>query len=526
MKRRTRRRKGISTFKAGLIGIALIIVFAYAAYTKFANPFASKFTVHVMFASANGLTPQSLVRIAGVNVGTVTDVAPVSGCVFNGVRTKACQAANVTMTIDDSGLPIHDDATFAIRPRIFLEGNFFVDVHPGSPSAPVVSDEHSFPMGQGTEPVQFDQVLSSLQSDTRKNLRVLLKEYGGAVGKAGPSYNASIKFWLPAYEYTAIVAHDALGIQPHDLSNWIENGGTVAGALDAHPQNLKNLVTDFNTTANAFARQSVALQSTLVNLPQTLAAAIPAFNALNASFPPLRTLARALIPGVKSTGPMVDASLPFITQLRLLVQPSELHGLTADLAVTVPKLAQLESETIPLMKNGVRPASSCVSNVVYPWSQLTLNDPHFNAKNGFPPHKVYVEAVDFLPGLAGESRNFDANGPYIRILGALGSTATYSLQNGLTGGAVTPLLGAQPQLPPGGKRPPLHPHVQCETQPAITNLSATASPAPKPVTASPLSLLQRTNLQKARNELISGLQTALAQQGLVKPQSSGNGAGK
>ena len=34
------------------------------------------------------------------------------------------------MRIDDKGLPIHKDATIQIRPRIFLEGNFFVDVQP------------------------------------------------------------------------------------------------------------------------------------------------------------------------------------------------------------------------------------------------------------------------------------------------------------------------------------------------------------------------------------------------------------
>ena len=79
------------------------------------------------------------------------------------------------------------------------------------------------------------------------------------------------------------------------------------------------------------------------------------------------------------------------------------------------------------MRDGVRPASSCLANVVYPWSQLTLPDPNFNASNGFPPRKVYVEAVDYLPGLAGESRNFDANGAYIRVL-LTGGPLTYSLQ--------------------------------------------------------------------------------------------------
>jgi hypothetical protein len=141
---------------------------------------------------------------------------------------------------------------------------------------------------------------------------------------------------------------------------------------------------------------------------------------------------------VKSTGPAIDASLPFITQLRRLVAPSELQGLVSDLSPTVPALARLAHETIPLMKNGVRPASSCVANVIFPWSQLTVPDPHFNAANGFPPRKVYVEAVDYLPGLAGESRNFDANGPFIRILGP-GGAHTYSMQPRLFGQSLAPL---------------------------------------------------------------------------------------
>ncbi len=506
MIRRRRRRTPLSPFKAGLIGIVVLAVFSYAAYTKFANPFASRFTIHALFSSANGLAPNSFVRIAGVDVGRVTAVSTVPGC-KNGTQ-RSCQAANVTMEIDPQGLPLHDDATFAIRPRIFLEGNFFVDVSPGSPSAPVVSSGHTFPIEQGTEPVQLDQVLSSLQYNTRQNLQLLLKSYGTAVKRGGPAYNASIRYWLPAYEYSAIVAHDALGLQPHDLSNWIAEQGTVAGALDAHPQNLENLITDFNTTAGAFARQNAALRDAVAELPNTLDAATPAFNALNAAFPPLERLSAALIPGVKSTGPTIDASLPFITQLRLLVGPSELRGLTHDLAFTVPALARLTKDTIPLMKNGVRPASSCIATVVYPWSQLTLNDPNFNASNGFPPHKVYVEAVDYLPGLAGESRDFDANGPYIRILGALGNTVTTSLSSGLIGGALEPIVGEEPAVPPGAHRPPLQPKVPCETQAPITNLSATTSPKPPPAAASDHPTKSQTTVaQKAHTLMLAAAES-------------------
>lgn len=466
----------MGAFKAGAIGIIVIALLTYLAFTKFANPFASPYTIHAIFSSASGLRPASLVRIAGVDVGKVQSISSVPGCTLRGQTQPRCTAADVTMTFNNVGLPLHEDAVFRIRPRIFLEGNFFVDVSPGTPSAPTAPDGHTFPIQQGVEPVQLDQVLTSLQADTRRNLQILLQQYGTAVKQGGPGYNASIQYWLPAFEYSSIVAHDALGIEPHDLSRWIAAQGTVAGALDARPQNLKSLITDFNTTANAFARQNVALENAVAELPVTLNAAIPAFNALNAAFPPLRTLARALVPGVVSAGPALDASLPFVTQLRLLVQPSELGGLASELAVAVPALARLTAGSIPLMRDGVRPASSCLATVVYPWSQLTLPDPHFNSSNGFPPRKVYVEGVDYLPGLAGESRTFDANGPYIRVLLTAGSL-TYSLQPGAFGQAVAPLIATQPTPPPGGQRPPLQPNVPCETQAPIKDLSSPSGPA-------------------------------------------------
>ncbi len=491
---RRRRKLSVSTFGAGLAGILAIVITSYMAYTKFANPFANPYTVHVVFSSANGLRPQSLVRIAGVNVGQVTSIDPAPGCKVAARSTSTCQAAQVTMTINDQGLPLHKDATFWIRPRIFLEGNFFVDVSPGTPEAPIANSGYTFPIQSGVEPVQFDQVLTSLQSDTRRNLQILLQQYGTAVKQGGPSYNRSIQFWLPAYEYSSIVAHDALGLQPHDLSNYIDKGGQFAGALDAHPQNLKSLITNFNTTAGAFARQNIALENAVSELPTTLATAIPTFNALNRAFPPVRAFARALLPGVQSSGPTIDASLPFINQLRQLVQPSELRGLTSDLSVTVPALAKLNNETIPLMKNGVRPASSCVANIIHPWTQLTVPDSKFNSSNGFPPRPVYVEGVDYLPGLAGEMRSFDANGPYIKVL-LTGGTLTYSLQPGLFGQALAPIDGVQPQLPTPGtrpddpkiavSRPALEPNLPCETQAPITSLAAPIGNGPKQIHTSP-----------------------------------------
>src|SRR6185437_7991043 len=91
------------------------------------------------------------------------------------------QAAVVTMSIDPNGLPIHADATAKIRPRIFLEGNFYVDLRPGSPDAPVLSSGATLSVGRTSGPVQLDRVLSALNSNARINLETLLRGYGGAL---------------------------------------------------------------------------------------------------------------------------------------------------------------------------------------------------------------------------------------------------------------------------------------------------------------------------------------------------------
>ena len=105
-------------------------------------PFTHGFRVKAVFESSNSIRKNSPVRIAGVNVGKVTKIEGKPGS----------DAAVVTMEINDKGLPIHKDATMKIRPRIFLEGNFFVDVSPGTPSAPTIDDGDTIPITQTSTP--------------------------------------------------------------------------------------------------------------------------------------------------------------------------------------------------------------------------------------------------------------------------------------------------------------------------------------------------------------------------------------
>ncbi len=158
-----RRRTGRSPLTVGLIALAIVLVGAFLGFTK-DIPFTHGFRVHAVFESANSLRVNSPVRIAGVNVGKVKSVSAQEGT----------NQSLVTLEIKKNGLPIHEDATAKIRPRIFLEGNFFVDLQPGAPSSPKLESGDTIKVTRTATPVQLDQVLTSLQSDTRQDLRDLL----------------------------------------------------------------------------------------------------------------------------------------------------------------------------------------------------------------------------------------------------------------------------------------------------------------------------------------------------------------
>jgi virulence factor Mce-like protein len=444
--RAAKRVKRLSDPKIALLFLAILVPACYLGFTK-SIPFRPSYEVKAVFESANNLKKASPVRIAGVEVGRVTKVERAE---------KGGEAVVVTMRVGKAGRPIHEDARAKIRPRIFLEGNFFVDLEPGTPGAAEMEDGATIPINQTAAPVQFDQLLSSLQSDTREDLKTLLDEYGKALDKGGAeAFNRSIPYWKPAYRDTAIVNDAMLGKAEHDLSGYIKNAGATAEALDRNANQLKSLITDFNVTARAFAIEDDNLKAAISELPRTLRAAQPALASLNEAFPPLRAFARELRPGVRSSGPALDASIPLVRQLRGLVSEEELRGLSRDLAPTIPALARLSRESIPLSRQS-RLFASCQNEVIYPWSQDKVEDKQFPAEG-----PVYQEAPKGFVGLAGESRSGDSNGQWFRVLAA-GGTNLVTLSPGVFATTTNPILGANPPKPKG--RPPLNPTAPCETQ--------------------------------------------------------------
>jgi ABC-type transporter Mla subunit MlaD len=486
-----RRYRGPSPAAIGLAVALIVLAGVYLAFAK-RIPFTSHgYELHAAFRNSATLRVNSPVRIAGVNVGKVIEVS------------SSGDTSDVTFTVSDEGQPIRSDATVEIRPRLFLEGNFFLDVHPGSPSAAELSSGATLPVTQTSTAVQLDEILTSLQSDSRADLQRLLRSFGNTLTHqptaaedrtqdpsvqgqtAAGALNGALRYGGPAGRDIAIVNEALLGTQPHDLSRLIAAQRDVFGKLASREEQLKGLITNFNTTAGALADSSTNLSATIRQLAPTVEEAEPALRHLSASLPPLARLADALRPGVAELPATIRAANPWLDQVRPLLGQNELGGLAPLLSQAAPGLA-LTVESSRQLFPQVDLASRCVTDVLIPTGNVVID----NAGGAYPfttGQPNYRDLFYAAVNLAGESQNFDGNGQYARFQSGGGPQTVSApnptggdLNDSVWGHTISPPLGTRPALSPNGK-PPFRTDVPCyQSTPPDVNGAAAAVGPPSP----------------------------------------------
>lgn len=469
-------------------GLALIVILAILVFFGFTKriPFTHGFRLKAQFATALNIAPKSPVRIAGVDVGQVSSVE------------RHGDTGVVTMEISSAGLPIHRDATAKIRARILLEGNWFVDLQPGTPSSPTVSSGYTIPVTQTSDPVQLDQILNALNTDTRANLQVFLEEYGAALTRkptpaqdaeqnpavqglnAAQALNQTYRDSPQALRGGAIVNQAFAGVEQHDLSHLIAGAEGLSAKLNVHEQQLGELIANFNTFLAALASQATGLSTAVAELPGTLHNAGRAFAAFHAASPAIRSFSLNLIPGVQQLPATDTAALPWIEQVKASAAPSELGGVAKGLREAAPTIAGLIVPQPAFFKQtGL--FSKCLSRIFFPAGNTKIQDGA--ATSGVEAYKEFWYS---LAGLAGVSQTFNGNGPLDRFLVNTGNDTLVSAPAGLVGLKTSggkkllahtsqPPLGTSPAFP--ASEPPYKPLVPCYTQ-APQNLNGPASQGP------------------------------------------------
>jgi virulence factor Mce-like protein len=454
-------------------------------------PFTSYgYELKATFANSANIALNSPVRIAGVEVGKVISTE------------RDGNATTVTFTVDGSGRPIHDDAFASIRPRIFLEGNFFVELDPGSPSAPDMDSGATIPVSHTSTAVQIDEVLTALQSPTRADLSRLLESYGTALthkptaaedvtqlpevkGKTGAeAFNGALKYGGDAGRYSAQVTNAFLGTQQRDLSRLVAGAGRTFGAFASREADLQGLIDNFNVFTGALATQSTNLSTTINLLAPTLRTARASLVSLNRTLPPLRTYAIEFTPAVAELPGLISASKPWLAQTRPLLSGKEGGGVARLLAESTPGLAGAAQAGKEVALPQLNRLSLCTTQVLVPTANQTIND---RFSTGGPNYREFLYN---LANFAGFAQNYDGNGPYARanvgggpiLVGEpnpVSNPDTFSDAINYAHTIAAP-IGNQPQL---GGMPQLKPEVRCQTNPVPDvngPLGQVGAPTPSP----------------------------------------------
>jgi phospholipid/cholesterol/gamma-HCH transport system substrate-binding protein len=470
----------------GLIAVLLVFVGLYLAFTK-TIPFVSPgYEVKATFANAVNIATKSPVRIAGVKVG---DVQSVEGKGDN---------STVTFTVDEEGRPIHEDAVATIRPRLFLEGNYFVDLDPGTPGSPTMDSGDTIPISNTQTSVQVDQILTTLQLPQRANLQKLLAGLGTGLNakptaaedltfepmvqglSGGEALNLAYRNGTTAARGTAVVSAAFLGEKPNDLGNLIRGLSRVTGKLNEREDDLPGFVENFNTFTGALAAESGNLQETIKLLGPTLQTARTSLASLNDSLPALRGFAIAITPGINEIPKTIRVVTPFTVQLKKLLTNKELGGLAKTLEQSTPASAKSIAQTLkffPQLTN----FGKCISHNLVPTGDEVISDgAHGNGQ------KSVNEFLYASTNVAGESQNFDGNGPYIRFQSGGGpltvktndDAATLPTDKVLYARTESPTQGTSPAQ---GTMPPLDASKLCYTQ----DVAQLNGPAAGPGAANP-----------------------------------------
>ncbi len=475
--------RGLSPRKASLLGIAVLLIVSYFIFTK-QLPFTHHYTIKAVVPSTNLLAPGSPVRIDGVDVGKVTATG----------RYGHTDLGVVTMEIDGTGQPIHADATIRIRPRLFLEGNFYVQLSPGTPNAPDLADGGTIPAKDTTDPVQIDQVLDALPSDTRLQLQQAIQGFGTALDTqpsaaedaglqpavrgltGGQALNRALYTSPDSLRDSAIVSRALTGPTGKELSQTISGLARASTGLARASTQLTALVSDFDRTLQATAAQQQGLRQTVAELGPTAQNASSAFSALDASFPATEQFSNSLANGLPQLPATITAAYPWLAQAGPLLSQSELRGLLEQLSPASGDLAMLTHDTLQFLPQ-IDAFDRCITNVFLPTGNLVVNDEPFST--GVPNYQEFWYA---MAGQAAEGQGADGNGNFLRIGAAGGPYEVESGQTNYYGNIDTGF--AQMQAPPLRTRPaypnsvpPLQRTVPCFTQP-IPDINGPASTGP------------------------------------------------
>lgn len=261
-------KRAIKTHLGDFIAIVVLVVLAVVvsgyvlSHERLQLPFigTSQFTINAEFSSAKAVTPGQgqTVRVSGVQIGDIGGVT-----LKNGV-------AVVKMDIDNKYRRlIHTDATALLRPKTGLD-DMFIELNPGTASAPIARPGFTIPESATNPPVDLDEILASLDADTRQYLELLVNGAGQGLKRPGGSELAKLlERFLPTHQDLARL-NSVVAQRGAALRQLIHSLQVLNTALAEKQVQIVQLVDAASKVFRAFANANQGISRAVADLPGTL----------------------------------------------------------------------------------------------------------------------------------------------------------------------------------------------------------------------------------------------------------------
>ena len=303
-----------------------------------------EFTLRAQLTSVQGVLPGQgqAVTISGVRVGQIGGVDLEDGI------------AVASLKIDERYAHVYPNATVLLRPKTPLK-DMVAELDPGTPSAgPALKSGALLRTDQTNPDVNLDEILASLDRDSRDYLAVLITDGAHALAHGGGQDLAGVfREFEPLSRHVA-QASRLVAKRRVELKRLVGNLSQLATELGARDHDIVRFVRGNAAVFHHFARQTASLQSSLRLLPSTLTKSDRALSkvdllgrTLTAATTNLQPTAKALAPSFRDVVPFFRKLTPvFRNQFRpfaVAVQPETklLQEPTTKLGQATPQLKTL-----------------------------------------------------------------------------------------------------------------------------------------------------------------------------------------
>ena len=315
-------RKGTKRLIGALAILGGVLIFVIGVTRP--APFKEAHTYYAEFDSVQGLGSIGRdIRVAGVNVGTL-----------GSVERKGDNA--VVELVLEEDVPVHTDARVDMRPHTLFEGSSFVDLHPGSPTAPELAEGKVIPIQQTSNYITLDEALRVLRPEIRESLRELAAVGSKTLrGKAIRGIQRALKAAPALTRHLKAPVRALQGPSRSELAGAIRGAAETFEAVATKEAELIPLAQRLNRTAAAITvDEGVPLDAAIAALPGALAElrttapvlttlvdrldrlAVEAIPAL----PPLTAAVRDATPLVARSIPLLEDATPLIARQRTITR--------------------------------------------------------------------------------------------------------------------------------------------------------------------------------------------------------------